>query len=35
LSLGPLDATAFLLGGLLLTALHLAGIGTARRTRRR
>lgn len=31
LSLGPLDETAFLLAGLLFTALHIAGIGTARR----
>jgi hypothetical protein len=35
LALGPLDVTAFLLAGLLLAALHLAGVGTARRTRRR
>lgn len=35
LSLGPLDETAFLLAGLLLTALHIAGIGTARRSYRR
>ncbi|GAA4543074.1 hypothetical protein [Pseudonocardia xishanensis] len=35
LSLGPLDTTAFMLAGLLLAALHLAGVGTARRARRR
>ena len=31
LSLGPLDATAFQLAGLLAVGLHLAGIGTSRR----
>jgi hypothetical protein len=37
LSLGPLDEGAFLLAGLLLVALYLAGVGTARtgRARRR
>ncbi|MFC4945918.1 hypothetical protein [Pseudonocardia sp. GCM10023141] len=35
LSLGPLDEWAFVFAGLLLAALHLAGVGTARRVRRR
>lgn len=35
LSLGPLDETAFLLAGLLLVALHLAGVGTSRPSRSR
>jgi hypothetical protein len=33
LSLGPLDSTFFMLGGLVAAALHLAGIGTAYRGR--
>jgi phosphate/sulfate permease len=33
LSLGPLDSTFFMLGGLIAAALHLAGIGTAYRGR--
>jgi len=35
LSLGPLDATFFELAGLLAIALHLAGVGAARRVGRR
>jgi hypothetical protein len=33
LSLGPLDSTFFMLGGLIAAALHLAGIGTTYRGR--
>jgi hypothetical protein len=32
LSLGPLDVTFFWLAGLVAVGLHLAGIGTARRS---
>ena len=35
LSLGPLDVTFFELAGLIAAALHLAGIGSAVRTRAR
>jgi len=35
LSFGPVDEGAFLIAGLLLAALHLAGIGTARQYSRR
>jgi hypothetical protein len=35
LSLGPLDVTFFQLAGLIAAALHLAGIGSAVRTRAR
>jgi hypothetical protein len=31
LALGPLDSTFFMLAGLIAAALHLAGIGAARR----
>lgn len=31
LSLGPLDETVFVIAGFVLTALHLAGVGTTRR----
>lgn len=34
-ALGPLDVTFFELAGLIAAALHLAGIGSARRSRAR
>ena len=32
-ALGPLDSTFFMLAGLIAAALHLAGIGSNRRSR--